>query len=163
MGRKLDILKRNLALRRYKKPKLISPVMITHVVDPPSRKVYTPYMGTETSREVGAMLNQIKPGDTFTLEVDMHQCRCPVLNTLHPVPMDDHPKHLIKLNVKSGYDDMFFMTEGCLFIDGIRLKGETEIMRLAIPMSAITSVAYINKKGDSVHIPCVVTDDYLLN
>lgn len=162
MGRKLDTLRRNLALCRYKKPELVAPVMATPVVDQPARKVYISYMGTATSRAVGTMLDQIKPGDTFTLEVDMHQCRCPVLNTLHPVPMDHHPKHLIKLNVTSGYDDMFFMTEDCLFIDGIRLKGKTEVMRLAIPMTAITSVAYTNKKGEPVHILCVNTDDYLL-
>lgn len=150
MRRKLSTLNRNINMqRRYVPP---TPKVDVARIPTIAPDVCLPYVGPPgwddarppVHSELRHMLDRIKVNTKVRIYIDMHQCRCPIMNELHPVPMDNSRSHVVRIELSDSARAVMHITDDVVFIDGVRLKGNPDARRLAIPIDSITRLAYRN-------------------
>lgn len=163
MGRKLDILKRNLAdPSRKPRPAIKKPAIRMdgpdqNVVAVRNPKVMPVLCGVtdfadDTNFDRGCELTRMmEDSDMRTsvrLHVDMHLCRCPIMNLIHKIPENSGATHVVAIDLSPSAREAIYATEETFFVDSIRLKDSDVIQRLSIPMESITRVTWTDNKGN---------------
>lgn len=162
MGRKLDILKRNLA-DPSRKPRPVVNKPSIHMTDSDQNTVaignpkVMPFMGSIVDAmdntnyyrgcEMSRMMRIADQHSSVRLHVDMHMCRCPVMRLIHKIPENSGATHVVAIDLGPSAREAIFATDETFFVDSIRLKGNDEIQRLSIPMESITRITWTDNTG----------------